>query len=597
VSAAGRTAWCRIAVLALGLASLAGLPAARAQIAYETTITGAPDALQDPLHDASQLVALEDKQPANVTTLRRRIEADLDRLGTVMRSEGYYDAALHYEIDTAKSPEKVTVTIEPGPLYSLATARLEVVAGGAVPDIGGFDPVAYGLAAGAAAQAAPVVAAEPRIVAAYKHHGFPFARIADRHVVIDTATHSMEVAYVLDAGARARFGETRIEGLTWLDASYVEPRIGWIAGAPYDQNLVDATRRSLVSSGLFGVVSIEPAGPVAADGTVPMQIKLTERLLHSIGVGASYSTSDGLSGNLSWEDRNIFGHAEDLIISGRGGTLTDGLSAKFRIPDALGYNLDFVSNVTVEKLQDPAFDSIHELGLIGLEEHFAPKLIGDFSLEAEHGRVNEKIDYRVYTLVGLPVSLRWDGTDDLLNPTGGERAGIQVTPYFRALGSNDNFVQTKLDGSIYRRLGASDSYILALEGTLGGTEGIALDEIPKDHRFYAGGGGSVRGFGFQKAGPLDEFFNPIGGRSLAETSLELRTKLTDTIGLVPFLDAGSDYSTVLPKFDSRPYLGAGIGLRYFTAIGPVRLDVATPLDPHSRGDSPIQIYVSLGQSF
>ena len=572
-----------------------------APIEYETQIVGAPDPLpddlQDELHDTSQLIALEDKPPSGITTLRRRIEADLERLGQVMHAAGYYDAALNYTLDTTKSPHSVTVTIEPGPIYTLAAVRLEMAEGGAVPDIGGFDPADYGLTLNAPAQAARIVAAEGQIVARYKRHGYPFAQVADRHAVIDTATHTMEVTIILVPGPAARFGALAVEGLDWLDPHYVRDRIGWTEGDIYDQDKVDATRRTLVSSGLFGSVAIQPLGPVAPDGTVPMELKLTERLLHSVGVGAAYGTSEGLSGTLSWEDRNIFGHAEDLSVTAQGGTLTDGLVGKFKVPDLLGFNRDFLSSAVVEKLDDPAFRSIHESLQVGFEQHFTPKLVGDLSIEAEHARLDEKVDFRVYILVGLPASLRWDGTDDLLNPTRGAKAGIQVTPYLRALGSNETFVQSRLDGSLYRRLTDSDTYVVALQGTLGATAGASLDAIPKDHRFYAGGGGSVRGFGFQKAGPLDEFFNPIGGKSLAEASLELRTRITDTIGIVPFVDAGSDYSTALPKLQGKPYVGAGLGLRYFTPVGPVRLDVATPLDPHTRGDAPIQIYVSLGQAF
>jgi translocation and assembly module TamA len=573
-----------------------------AEIEYETRFVGADgkdlaDDIEDQMKEASQLVALEDKNPASPTALRRRVEADLDRLSAVMRANGFYDAALKYDIDDTKSPEQVTITVVPGQVYTLGEVKLVTPEGGSVPDIGGFDPAASGLVPGLPATAVPVVAAEGRIVADYKHHGYPFARMADRHVVVDTATHVMAVTYVVDPGVKARFGATSIEGLDWLEPGYVERRILWKQGDGYDQALVDEMRRSLVSSGLFGVVEIGPAGPVAPDGTVPIKVKTTERPLHSVGIGASYNTTEGIAGNLSWEDRNIFGHAEDLSITGRGGTTTDGLVTKFRIPDALAYRFDFISNVTIEKLIDPAFDSTHELAAIGLEDHFTQHLVGDFSLEAEHGRLNEKVDYRVYTLVGVPLSLRWDGSNDLLNPTEGERLGGSLTPYLRALGSNENFTQAKIDGSLYRRLGKNDTYILALEGTLGTTAGASLDAIPKDHRFYTGGGGSVRGFGFQKGGPLDQFFNPIGGRSMAETSLELRTRISENIGLVPFLDAGSDYETVLPKFNAKPYVGAGIGLRYYTAIGPVRFDIATPLDPHRKGDSPIQVYVSLGQAF
>jgi translocation and assembly module TamA len=589
-----------VRLVALMLALLAvgwSRPVLADGIEYETKFTGAPDDLGDPLNDASQLVALEDKHPKSQASLRRRAEADLDRLAKVLHASGYYDAVLHFEIDEKASPETVTVAVEPGEIYTFAAIKLTTAAGGAVPDVGGLDPPSLGLARGAPAASGPVLAAEGRIAAAFQHKGHPFAKVVEHHAVVDTATRTMDVAYVIDAGSSARFGETRIEGLKELDRSYVVYRIGWGEGAVYDQAQIDATRRTLVSTGLFGAVSIGPAGPVAPDGTVPILVKLTERLSHSLAAGASYNTTEGLSGNLSWEDRNIFGHAEDFTVTGRAGTTTDGLVAKFKIPDAFDYNRDFISNATVEKLIDPAFGSTHELVSVGMEQHFDPKLIGDFSLEAEHGRVDEKTDFRVYTLVGLPVTLRWDGTDDLLNPTGGQRAGGSVTTYLRALGSNDSFTQSKFDASLYRRLTDSDTYIFALEGTLGTTFGSNLDDIPKDHRFFTGGGGSVRGFGFQKGGPEDQFFNPIGGRSLLETSVELRTKITDTIGLVPFLDAGSDYETVLPRLDAKPAVGAGLGLRYYTPIGPVRLDVATPLDPHREGDSLVQIYVSLGQAF
>jgi translocation and assembly module TamA len=573
------------------------VPPARADsIEYETKFVGATEEMLDALRDASQLVALADKQPTSQGALRRRAKADLDRLAAVLRSEGYYEAALQYQIDTEAKPETVTVTIEPGEIYTLAAISLVTLQGGSVPDIGDLVSSSYGLLRGTPATAAAVLAAEGLIAASYRHEGYPFAKVAEHHAVVDSATRMMEVTYVVDAGAKARFGETRIDGLTGLDRRYVADRIGWTEGEIYDQTQVDATRRTLVSSGLFGAVSIEPVGPVV-DGAVPVRVKLTERLRHSLAVGAAYNTVEGISGTLSWEDRNIFGHAEDLMVTGRAGTTTDGLVAKFRRPDILGYNVDLLSDITVEQLMDPAFDSVHELGSVGFEQHFEPKLIGDISLQAEHARLNEKTDFRVYTLVGLPVSLRWDGTDDLLNPTGGERAGGILTPYLRALGGNDSFTQAKFDGSLYRRLTDSDRYILALEGTIGTTIGSNLDDIPKDHRFYTGGGGSVRGFGFQKGGPLDQFFNPIGGRSVLETSAELRVKLTDTIGLVPFLDAGSDYETVLPRLDAKPAVGAGLGLRYYTPIGPVRLDIATPLDPHREGDSPVQIYVSLGQAF
>ena len=574
--------------------------AARADgIAYETKITGIDDsALQSDLEASSQLMKLQDdKPPATVGALTRRARDDTDRLTAVIEAAGYYEPHIDPVIDEKATPIQVELKITPGPRYTLAKVVLTNAAGTAPPDIGPFDPAAVGLVIGGPAVSAPVVDADARIARLYQVKGYPFAKVTDKHVIVDAGTKTMEVTFLLDPGTPARFGPAQIEGLTRLDQGWVQRRITWAAGTPYDQAQVDATRQALVSSGLFGTVAVVPDGPVSPDGTVSMQVKLIERAPRSVSVGGSYDTTQGISANVSWEHRNLFGGAEDFKLTATGGTSDNSLSAVYRQPDFWTTDQFLVTSVILDDQSYKAYDSIEQKAQLGLERRFDPTLTGGASILAEHARVDEKVDFRTYVLVGLPVFLKKDGTDDLLNPTRGYRAAIEATPYLRAIGSNLTFLQSKLTGSWYEQLSPSGNYILAMQGTLGGTTGVSLDAIPKDHRFYAGGGGSVRGFGFQEAGPLDKFNNPIGGRSLAVVSAELRTKITDTIGIVPFLDAGSDYASELPDFKGRLSVGAGIGLRYYTAIGPVRLDLATPLNPRGSVDSPIQIYVSLGQAF
>jgi len=587
---------CRVIPLAFLLCSTA----ARADgIAYETKITGVDDsALESDLEASSQLVKLQDdKPPATVGALTRRARDDVDRLTAVIEAAGYYEPQIDPVIDDKATPVQVEVKIAPGPRYTLSKVVLTTAAGTAPPDIGPFDPAAVGLIVGGPAVSGPVVDADARIARLYQVKGYPFAKIADKHVIVDAGTKTMEVTFVLDPGAPARFGALAVNGLDRLEESWVRRRIGWTEGATYDQAQVDATRQALVSSGLFGTVTVAPAGPVGPDGTVPIEARVIERAPRSVSLGGSYDTTQGISANVSWEHRDLFGGAEDLKITAMGGTSDNGLSATFRRPDLWTVNQDLVTSVIFDDQSYKAYDSIEQKAQLGLERHFDPTLTGGASILAQHARVDEKVDFRTYVLVGTPVFLKKDGTDDLLNPTKGYRAAIEATPYLRAIGSNLTFLQSKLTGSWYDQLSPSGSYVLALQGTLGGTFGTSLASIPKDHRFYAGGGGSVRGFGFQEAGPLDKFNNPIGGRSLAVVSADLRTKVTDTIGVVPFLDAGSNYASELPDFKGRIALGAGIGLRYYTAVGPVRLDVATPLNPRGSVDSPIQIYVSLGQAF
>jgi translocation and assembly module TamA len=191
--------------------------------------------------------------------------------------------------------------------------------------------------------------------------------------------------------------------------------------------------------------------------------------------------------------------------------------------------------------------------------------------------------------------LRRDTTDDLLDPTIGGRQTLTVTPYHAIAGPTLDFVSSRLELRHYQRLNDTGRLVLAGWGALGSIVGASLDNIPADKRLYAGGAGSVRGYAYQHAGPLFPSGVPVGGISSLELGLELRYRITNTIGIVPFVEGGNVYPESLPD-NSSLYWGAGLGLRYYTLVGPVRLDLATPFD-HRPGDTPIQVYISIGQAF
>ena len=199
---------------------------------------------------------------------------------------------------------------------------------------------------------------------------------------------------------------------------------------------------------------------------------------------------------------------------------------------------------------------------------------------------------RQYLTGALPSSLSYDGSDDLLNPTRGYRLAARVSPELSLQGSAFGYVKAQVDGSTYVPLGGRT--VIAGRARFGSIIGASADRIAPTRRFYAGGGGSVRGYGYQKIGPLDVNGDPAGGRSLAEFSIEARVRFGD-FGVVPFLDAGNLYTAKLPSFQHLRY-GAGLGVRYYTSFGPIRVDVGTPINRRS-GDSRIAVYVSLGQAF
>ncbi|MGH7090578.1 MAG: autotransporter assembly complex protein TamA, partial [Stellaceae bacterium] len=489
----------RFAIALIALIFALAASAACADEPYGATITvsgGNADALKDALQNASQLVALQDRPPPSAAALRRRADDDLPRLNAALQALGYWQADVAYVIDTTKTPAEVRVSVTPGPLFHLRTVQFVLASGAPAPLMTRLGAGAVGLDLGGPALSAPVAAANNRIVARYAENGRPFAKVTDRRVVVDVATASMTVAYTIEPGATARFGATTVTGLKDVSRSYVTRRIAWQEGANYDQHLVDETTQALVKSGLFSGIAVSHAAAPAPDGAVAMSIALTEAPPHSVGIGAGYNTNIGLGANTFWEDRNLFGNAEDLRLSAGAAQRQVGLAATFRRPDLLVRKQDLLADAELLTQHTDAYNSRRARTYVGLEELMLPPYIlgGGISLERAYIKDTSTQQNENYLLLGTPLYFRRDTTDDLLNPTVGTRLSLTTTPYLGLLGPPLEFVSTRIDGRYYHRLTASDAYVIALYGALGSIEGASLAGLPVDKRLYAGGAGSVRGY-------------------------------------------------------------------------------------------------------
>jgi translocation and assembly module TamA len=587
-------------IVALATALIPGR-AARADLNYRAEITGAEDSdLANLLDKVSDLKTLEDKPPASEEALRRRADRDLGRLADAAHSLGYWDADFSYDVDTSAETAKVTVTVKQGPLYHVAS--IKVLGPDGQPLSIPQDEKKLPLKPGDPARTAPVVATETALVTAFGDSGHPFAKVENRRVEIDRDTQTMDVTYKLDPGPVMRFGPVAIAGLERLNPAYVEGRVRWQAGEIYDASKVEETRRRLIETGLFSTVQITPTPDPEHPGEARMTIEATERLHRTIGVGLAYNTSQGIGARAFWENRNLFGNAESLRLSAEVGQQIDEFRANFRRPDFLTIDQDFLATAEIANYTPVAYNSRRELATAGIERRLDRWLIAGLSLLAEKANVTQLANVtpmtgtQHYELAGLPAYLKLDETDNLLNPTTGYRAQLNVTPARTFSGSHLTFSTNLLSGSTYWALGSEQRAVLAGKLALGSLDGAALSQLPSDQRIYAGGGGSVRPYGYLMAGPLAPNKVPIGGRSSLVLNLEARIKITETIGIVPFVDAGSYYESPLPQLGRTPLYGVGLGVRYYTAFGPLRLDLATPLHKRS-ADSPIQVYISLGQAF
>jgi translocation and assembly module TamA len=580
--------------------------AVSAELRYEAKIVGVDDSdLADLLSEVSQLKTLDDRLPASEEALRRRAEDDLLRLKEAAHSLGYWNAQFSYDIDSGSDPAKVTVTAIPGPLYRVAVVETRRADGQplAVP----ADPAAppLPLNPGDPARAAPVIDTENALLAALGHAGHPFAKAAERRVVVDHDNQTMTVTYTLDPGPAMHFGPAAISGLDRLDPAYVEGRIRWRQGDAYDNRSVDETRKALVESGLFSTVRITPVADSADPTRARIDVEAVERAHRTIGAGLAYNTSEGAGGRVFWENRNLFSQAEYLRLSLALGQQKNGVAANFRRPDFLDVDQDLLAVAEIADDTPTAYHSRRASVSAGLERRFDRTLTGGIALGVEKANVVQLATLNSmtasqrtqhYALVGVPLYLKLDRSDDLLNPTSGYRAQANLVPYRSFSGPNLTFAFGRISGSTYQRLLDDDRYIIAASAAMSSIGGASLAALPADKRIYAGGGGSIRAYGYQMAGPLDFDKKPIGGKSSLELSLEARIKITQSIGIVPFIDAGSFYRSSVPQLGRRLLFGPGLGFRYYTAFGPIRVDVATPL-VRRRGDSLVQLYISLGQAF
>ncbi len=578
-------------------------------VPYEAEITGVEDDdLRDLLTDVSRLVGLREDPPPSTLGLRRRADADRDRLNAALRSEGYYLASLDIAVDADARPARVRIAVDPGPRYEIAEVEVRAADGGAIPG-GPITAKELGLAIGAPARGPDVQSAGDAISGILARRAHPYARVVDLQAQVNHAQRTMRVVYVVDPGPAVRLGEARVSGLEQVEEEAVLRRLRYNSGDAYDPERLEETRQALVDLGVFSGVRVrlseERAGP---DGLTPVTITVTERPMRFVGFGVSYGTEDGAAANVYWGHRNLLGGAERFRV---GATIAGVGRSEFTDPGEFDYTVgatfterDFLTrrqtlDLSVQAISErPDAFRRNALVLSGIVSRpIAKGLTGSLGLTLEQSRIDEGEQSTTNTLLGVPGALTFDRTDDPLDPSRGFRLNAAATPYASLLGDSGSFVIGRLGGSTYFNLAGDGELVAAVRGSYGAIIGLGgLFDVPADKRFYAGGGGSIRGFGFQEVGPIGPDGDPLGGLSLLEVSGELRYRFSESIGVVGFIDGGNVYRSEYPQLNEELRWGAGIGARYYTAIGPIRVDFAVPINRRA-GDSAWAFYVSIGQAF
>jgi translocation and assembly module TamA len=609
-------------------------------------------ALNATLKATSELESLRKSAPVGPFGLIGRARGDLERLKAVLESVGFYEGSVNITIDglplddpglgeelTSRSKDndaRIKITFSTGPLYHLRTVEID----GEVPE-GAKKTLA--LKSGAPAIAAEVLAAGERLRNALGDEGYAFARIDLPNARRDRANRVLDVRFHVVTGARVQIGQIQLLGLKDMDEAFIRKRLLVHTGEQYGATKLETARRDLLALGAFSSVSVNIGTSTDSEGRVPVTFQMREKRPHAVGVTAAYSSDLGGNAGVSWTKRNISGKADSLALSASaidlgGGTASQGIgydvNGKYSIPQFKRRDQALQVSVGALRQSLDAYRQTAATSGVTLTRRLSSVWSASAGFTAERERIDQECFAATgpvqnldisdqpqgplqpggctyhYTLLALPLTALYNDTGQespLTDATHGLRLSLSLAPTFSIGTPSAQFLVTQVSGTFYYDLhklhlnqdaGRSILAVRALAGLAAGAHELSL---PPDQRFYAGGSGTIRGYRYQSVGPQFPDGNPIGGTAINAGSVEFRQRIGTNFGAAVFVDAGN-VSRNLNPLNGALRFGAGAGVRYYTPIGPLRVDVALPLNKRpktatSRGDDSFEIYIGLGQAF
>ncbi len=596
-----------------------GRPAQSLAVVLATCLTGAAFALpvsvtgierdSDLYMDVTGGSLLFEQSAEDATPTSQEIvaaaQADYARLLAILYDKGYFGPVINITLDGVEAASlppvqpplqvsRAVITITPGPQFRFGTARIAPVAPGTeLPE---------GFASGKTASLGVLKNTVSAGITGWREQGHAKAEL-DRQEL--TARHKeaiLSADLTLAPGPQLRFGPLGVTGNSAVRTERIVEIAGLPQGTVFDPKQLKLAQARLRRTGAFNAVALIEAERIGPDLTLPITAQVTETLPRRIGAGAELSTTEGLTLSTYWLHRNLLGGAERLRleaevsgIAGDTGGTDYRLAARFDRPATFNADTDFYALAEIEQLDEVNFFS-RQLDLeAGIKRIASEERTYTLGLGLRTAETRDAFGTSRYTLLTLPLSAEFDYRDKELDATSGYYAKVGLTP-FLALDGADNGLRSYVDLRGYRTFGTVRPVTFALRGQLGSVYGPSLEDAPADYLFYSGGGGSVRGQPYQSLGVDLGGGNVVGGRSFLGISAEARLKVTDKIGVVGFVDGGYVGREEFYDGSGTWQSGAGLGLRYATGIGPIRLDLAVPTSGPET-DENFQVYIGIGQSF
>ncbi len=578
-----------------------GVSAAEVQL----SAPGAPEDLSDRLRNASLVVEAASAEDAEAQDILAAARADYLRLTEVLYDEGYYGGVINIRVDGREAADipplggpdtvgQVSVRVNPGPLFRFSRARI-------MPRVTTAEPLAE-YVRGAPARAGVIRGAVQETVDAWRDVGYAKADVADQDITADHARAAIASDIRIAPGPRLSFGALKVpEGSTRVRASRVRAIAGLPSGELYSPEAVEDAEQRLRRTGTFRSVVLEEAAEPSPDDSLDFTAGLTDSKRRRVGAGIELSSLEGLTVSGFWLHRNLFGGAERLRfnfevggIGGNSGGIDYTLGGRFERPATFTPDTTLFLNFNLQELDEPEFRSRSFQVGGGVTHRFDDDLIGEAGVMYQYSDIDDDLGSRTLEHLLFPASLTYDGRDDPLNATSGWYGKLEATPFI-GLDSDTLGSRVYADLRSYVGLGEKDRVVLAGRLQLGTLTGADLSEVPPEMLFFSGGAGTVRGQSYQSLAIDLGGGNRIGGRSFLALSSEIRTKINDVWSVVAFADTGFVGRDSWDTENGDWHSGAGLGARYNTGIGPIRVDVATPLDGDAGED--FELYIGIGQAF
>jgi len=550
------------------------------------------------IKSVSGLISLKDIPPVSDASLKRRAEADIEQFIKALHSLSYYGAKVVLKIDFEKKPVHILFTIDEGDFYNLVSFNIKPSSKKEFPEypLESITLGELGIQLNNHALPKDILFAEEKLLMLIKQAGYPLSSIEKREVIVDQKNKQMQVTLIVDEGPKTYFGNAEFSGNHTVSVDFLQKKISWLPHFIYDPAKLESTQNALEQTNLFSTISIEH-GELNEDLTLPILIQLEEAKHRSIGLGASYATQRGLGAAIEWEHRNVRSMGEKLSLKANIWKEQQEATLLYLIPDFLTAEQDlrFILDYEHQRTKGYSENSYSFSTIVErqLNEHMRISYGGMYKQLHDTRSDNN----RDFNLIKAPLQLRFNNTNSILDPTEGFSINLKVVPSVQVFRPQFFYSINTLVSTFYLPLREDHRLSLANKITFGTILGATRHSIPPSERFYAGSENLLRGYHYLSVSPLNRHKRPIGGRSMLINSVELRYRHNETLGFVGFYELGNVYASYVPNLKDRMIQSTGIGIRYYTPVGPLRADLAFPLNRRKHLDGPFQFYISIGQAF